>query len=82
MPFAHDRNMPDEDLASVIAYLRSLPPVRNALPQTEIVFPLKYIMRNGPEPLTASVPLPDVSEPVKRGRFLMNVIGCADCHTP
>jgi hypothetical protein len=82
MPFAHYRNMPDEDLASVIVYLRSLPPVRNALPQTEIIFPVKYIMRNGPEPLTASVPLPDVSEPVKRGRFLVNVIGCADCHTP
>jgi len=29
--FSHDRNMPDEDLASVIVYLRSLPPVRNAL---------------------------------------------------
>jgi len=82
MPFAHYRNMPDEDLASIIVYLRSLPPVRNDLPQTEIVFPVKYIMRNDPQPVTAVVPLPDVSDPVKRGRFLVNVIGCADCHTP
>lgn len=82
MPFAHYRSMPDEDLASIIVYLRSLPAVRNALPKTEIIFPVKYIMRNGPEPLTAAVPLPDVSDPVKRGRFLVNLIGCAGCHTP
>lgn len=82
MPFAHYRNMPDEDLASVIVYLRSLSPVRNPVPRTEIVFPVKYIMRNDPQPLTVPVALPDVSDPVKRGRFLVNLIGCADCHTP
>jgi hypothetical protein len=82
MPFAHYRNMPDEDLASIIVYLRSLPAVRNVLPQTEIIFPVNYIIRNDPQPLTASVPSPDVSDPVKRGRFLVNLIGCVDCHTP
>jgi hypothetical protein len=82
MPFAHYRNMPDEDLASIIVYLRSLPPVRNAVPKSEIIFPVKYIMRNGPQPITAPVPTPDISDPVKRGRFLVNLIGCADCHTP
>jgi len=82
MPFAHYRNMPDEDLASIVVYLRSLPPVRNVVPATEIIFPVKYIMRNDPQPLTAAVPAPDVSDPVKRGRFLVNVIGCEDCHTP
>lgn len=82
MPFAHYRNMPDEDLASIIVYLRSLPAVRNTLPTTEIIFPVKYIMRNDPQPLTTAVPAPDVSDPVKRGRFLVSLIGCADCHTP
>ena len=82
MPYGHYRNMPDEDLASVIVYLRSLPPVRNALSQTEIIFPVKYFMRNAPQPITSPVPEPDVSDPVKRGRFLVNLIGCADCHTP
>jgi hypothetical protein len=82
MPYAHYRNMPDEDLASIVVYLRSLPPVRNAVPATEIIFPVKYIMRNDPQPITAAVPAPDVSDPVKRGRFLVNLIGCEDCHTP
>ena len=82
MPFAHYRNMPDEDLASVIVYLRSLPPVRNPLPQSELIFPVNYIIRNDPKPITSPVAAPDVSDPVKRGRFLVNLTGCTDCHTP
>ena len=39
-------------------------------------------MRNAPQPITAPVPQPDLSDPVKRGAFLVNLIGCADCHTP
>jgi mono/diheme cytochrome c family protein len=82
MPYAHYRTMPDEDLASVVVYLRSLPPVKNQLPKTEVIFPVKYFMRNAPQPITAPVPQPDLSDPVKRGAFLVNLVGCADCHTP
>ena len=35
-----------------------------------------------PEPITTPVPQPDLSDPVKRGSFLVTLIGCADCHTP
>jgi hypothetical protein len=63
-------------------YLRSVPAVRNALPKTEIIFPVKYIMRNDPQPLTTPVSSPDVSDPMQRGRFLVKLIGCTDCHTP
>ena len=82
MPYTHYRNMPDEDLASIIVYLRTLPPVKNPVPKTEIIFPVKYIMQNDPQPITDAVASPDVSDPVKRGRFLVNLIGCTDCHTP
>jgi mono/diheme cytochrome c family protein len=82
MPYAHYRNMPDEDLASVVVYLRSLPPVRNQLAKTDVIFPVKYFIRNAPRPITAPVPQPDLSDPVKRGAFLVSLIGCADCHTP
>jgi mono/diheme cytochrome c family protein len=82
MPYQHYGTMPDEDLASVVVYLRSLPPVRNQLAKTEVIFPVKYLIRNAPHPITAPVPQPDLSDPVKRGAFLVNLIGCADCHTP
>ena len=82
MPYENYRHMPDEDLASVIVFLRSLPPVRNPLPKTEIIFPVKYLIRSTPQPVTEPVPGPDVSDPVKRGAFLMTMAGCRDCHTP
>jgi len=82
MPYVHYRNMPDEDLASIVVYLRSLPAVKHALPKTEIIFPVKYFIRNVPQPITAPVPAPDLSDPVKRGDFLVHLIGCNDCHTP
>ena len=82
MPYENYRHMPDEDLASVIVYLRSLPPVRNAMPKTEIIFPVKYLMRSTPQPITEAVPSPDVSDPVKRGAFLVTIASCRDCHTP
>ena len=82
MPYEHYRHMPDEDLASVIVFLRSLPPVRHPLPATEIIFPVKYLIRSAPQPITDPVPAPDISDPVKRGEFLMNMGGCRDCHTP
>ena len=82
MPYRNYGGMPDEDLAAVIVYLRTLAPVKNPLPQSEIIFPVKYLMRNGPQPVTSEVPSPDLSDSVKRGEFLTRMASCADCHTP
>lgn len=82
MPYPDMKHMSDEDLASVIVYIRSIPPIRKALPKTEISFPVNYLMRAAPEPITAPVPEPDVSTPEKRGEYIVTVVGCADCHSP
>ncbi len=82
MPYLHYRSMSDEDLASVVVYIRSIPAVHRVLPPTKIIFPVKYLMRSAPEPVTAPVPNPDFSNPVERGKYLVNIAGCSDCHTP
>jgi len=82
MPYTHYREMSDEDLASVVVYLRSLPAVCNELPETEIIFPVKYLIRSVPEPLTSPVGDVSSSDPVKLGAHLVNLAGCSDCHTP
>ena len=82
MPYQNFRSMPDEDLASVIVYLRSLPPVRNPLPQTEIIFPVKYLIRSVPQPVAVPVGPPDRTDPVRRGADLVNIAACGNCHTP
>jgi hypothetical protein len=82
MPYTHFRDMSEEDLASVVVYLRSLPAVRHELPKTQIIFPVKYLIRNVPEPLTSPVNNDAIAgDPVKYGAHLANLAGCGDCHT-
>ena len=82
MPYPDYRQMSDEDLASVIAYLRSVPAVRNQLPTTKMPFPLNFLVQNMPEPVTAAVPAADQSTPMARGAYLVRMAACAECHTP
>ena len=82
MPYTSFRELSDEDLASVVVYLRSVKPVRNALPQTKIPFPLSRLIQSVPQPVNEVVPPPDMADPVKRGAYLTRMGGCSDCHTP
>jgi mono/diheme cytochrome c family protein len=83
MPYQNFREYSDEDIASIVVYLRSLPAVHHELPKTEIIFPVKYLIRSVPEPLTGAVaPINPDTEPQKYAAFMAKVAGCADCHTP
>lgn len=79
MPYANYRQMSDEDLASVIVYVRSLAPVRKALPPSQIPFPLNRLINAVPAPLATPVPAP---EPARRGEYMVTMSVCFDCHTP
>lgn len=81
MPYPNYRQMSDEDLASVIAYIRTVPAVRNQLPTTRMPFPLNFFIQNVPQPVTDAVPAPDQST-LARGTYLVRMGACADCHTP
>jgi mono/diheme cytochrome c family protein len=82
MPYPSYRQMSDEDLASVIAYVRTVPAVSNQLPTTKMPFPLNFLMQNMPQPVDAPVPAPAQSTPVARGAYLVKMGACAGCHTP
>ncbi len=82
MPYENFRLLSDEDLASIIVYLRSIPPVRREVPRTELIFPVKYLINSAPHPLTEPVGAPDTSTAIKRGEYLVKTGGCRDCHTP
>ena len=81
MPYNYFREMSDEDLASVIVYLRSFEPVRNALPTTSIPEPVKPSLPPH-EPVIEPVLPPDASNPVARGKYLVALASCSSCHTP
>ena len=82
MPYVNYRHMSDEDLASVITYIRSLPAVRQAQAPTAIPFPVSRLINAVPQPIEGQVPRPDVSTPEKRGAYLVTMASCGDCHSP
>jgi mono/diheme cytochrome c family protein len=81
MPYELYRGMSDEDLAAVIAYLRSVPSVRSELAKTELPEPVKEMLPPH-QPVAQPVPPPDALDPVKRGAYLAQIAECAACHTP
>jgi mono/diheme cytochrome c family protein len=74
-------NLSDEDLASVVVYLRTIPPVRNALPATRL--PADELAENAanPKPITAPVAGPPPGDRLARGRYLIKLADCEGCHT-
>ncbi len=82
MPYQRYAAMSDEDLASLVVYLRTLPAIRNPLPKTVIPFPPGPLINSVPQPITAPVPAPDMSTPEKKGAYLVRMAVCEECHTP
>jgi len=80
MPYMTLRAMSDEDLAAVIAYLRTIPPIEHTPPQHELPPPVAASLQ-APPPVN-SVPPPDMADPVARGAYLVQLGDCHSCHTP
>jgi mono/diheme cytochrome c family protein len=81
MPYSEYAHMSDEDVQAVVAYIRTIPPVVNKLPPSQITFPMSLIMRMVPAPV-ASVPPLNKSDRVAYGAYLTKIAGCMFCHTP
>ncbi len=71
----------DEDLAAVVVYLRSIPPVRNALPATRLLPDELAAGAAFPTPITVPVEGPAPGDRLARGRYLIGLADCVGCHT-
>jgi cytochrome c553 len=80
MPYEHFRDMPDEDLASIIVYLRAQKPIRNSLSASQVPFPVNRLINGVPRPIDGPI-APDLSTPEKHGAHLVAMAACADCHS-
>jgi mono/diheme cytochrome c family protein len=78
MPYFLYSKMSDEDLASVVVYLRSVAPVRNSLPLSHVNFPVNLLVRGVPKPVTEPVPGPNPADILARGKYMVT-LGCG-CH--
>ena len=79
------RNLSDADLESVIAYIRSQPPVQNETPPPDPRFLAAILSGAGMFPsqpgiLTEPVMAPPPSRAVEYGKYLTGWLSCTECH--
>jgi mono/diheme cytochrome c family protein len=86
MPYYQYAGMADADVNDLVAYLRTLAPVRRENRPAEVRIPFASLAYRAWRLLFApSVTAPPTApiEAVARGRYLANHVAiCADCHTP
>jgi len=81
MPYHSYRQADPDDIKSVIAFLRTLSPIQNIVPEPESDFPMNIILNTIPvkaDPQTK----PPTEDSVANGKYLFNIAACHDCHTP
>lgn len=85
MPFGSYQHMSDEDVRSVVAYLRSVPKVKSTRARIEnkVPFPLGMIIGMGAmhHAPAHDVPPPNNTDPIQRGQYLAYLGHCAECHS-
>ena len=82
MPYQDFAKMDDEDVKSIVVYLRTIPAVKNVVPTRHLPGPLEYIVKTIPQPLTTPQPSHASTTAEDRGKYLVTLGGCAGCHTP
>ena len=81
MPYTEYRSMSDEDVDSIVAYIRTLPAVKRRQERSQVNFPINLFVKGAPQPVTAPVAAPDKSDRVRYGQYLTIIAGCRSCHT-
>lgn len=83
MPWNAFSALSDEDVKSIVVYLRSIPPVRNPLPKG-VEAKIEDVIRDrvALTPPVAPATSDYKNDPVRRGEYLARIGVCANCHTP
>lgn len=81
MPHRNYGVLDPEDIESVIAYLRSLPPLASKPPESEYDFPFNFIVNTIPKKANFTK-RPDSSDRLAYGKYMIKAASCGDCHTP
>lgn len=78
MPVPFYRALSDEDLAAIVAYIRSVAPVKNDVPASTYNIPLPPAYG----PPIDSVNAPSPGDQLAYGEYLVTISHCMECHTP
>jgi len=80
MPYAYYGRMDEEDIKSIIAYIRTLKPIKNAVPESKSDFPMNIIINTIPTKASLTK-IPAKTDLVNYGKYLVNASACKECHT-
>ena len=79
MPYGLYRGLSDTDVKAIVAYLRTLPPIKHRPERSR--YTVKLPASWGPP--VGVVPEPSKDDPVKYGAYLAGPVAhCSECHTP
>jgi hypothetical protein len=81
MPYQSYAKMSDEDVYSLVAYLRTMPAVKSDVPPTKVDFPVNVLMKSAPAPVVGKVAQPSRQDTLAYGKYLVTMAGCETCHT-
>lgn len=81
MPYLYYGRMDREDLYSIIAYIRTIAPIKNEVPESVIDFPMNFIVNTIPRKANHQTK-PDTTDMLAYGAYMTNASGCIECHTP
>lgn len=80
MPYPYYSKMDNEDVYAIIAYLRTLKPLENAVPDSEADFPVNFILNTMPSKNNPTQ-RPAREDVLAYGGYLTNAAACKECHT-
>jgi mono/diheme cytochrome c family protein len=81
MPYKAYASMDPEDVKAIIAYLRTLSPIKSSFPKHDLTFPMNLIVNTIPSDATP-MKRPPSTDTLAYGKYLVKIAACADCHTP
>ena len=83
MPYEEFRKMSDEDVKSIVVYLRTLKPIQHVIAKRRLDFPVGWMIKSAPKPVDGPIAMPDPArDSVAYGKYLVSLAGCRVCHTP
>lgn len=82
MPYPGYKFMSDYDVQCLVAYMNTLPPIRNYVPRSNVSFFVGLMVKGVPAPVaTRGVPAVDPYGGEIWGEYLVAIAGCEECHT-
>lgn len=81
MPYPYYGKMDEEDIKSIIAYIRSLDPIENTIPDSKSNFPMNFIINTIPSK-GQPTKMPAKTDVVNYGKYVASASACVECHSP